>query len=181
MTKFAGKADFQVKWHPFQLAPQAPGGEGINKMEMYRKKFGAARIEQMLPFMAATGKKDGINFSYGGNTGNTFDSHRLISLADRQGKQDELMEELFRNYFEQEKCISDHKVLLAAAQKVGVAGAEELLAGNAEAREVQEELRKFQGGMGISGVPHFIINGQHCESGAPESEHLQEIFNQLLR
>mmetsp|Transcript_69335 Transcript_69335/g.181698 ORF Transcript_69335/g.181698 Transcript_69335/m.181698 type:complete len:183 (+) Transcript_69335:188-736(+) len=181
MAQFSDRADFVVRWHPFQLNPKAAKGEGVNKMNMYTEKFGKERVEQMLPRMLETGRKDGINFSYGGNTGNTFDSHRLISLAAKQGRQDALVEELFRNYFEEEKCISDHKVLLAAAEKAGVEGAAACLAGKDEAQDVQQELRKYQDQMRISGVPHFLFNGKFGESGAIESEQLQQIFKQLLR
>mmetsp|Transcript_43868 Transcript_43868/g.129882 ORF Transcript_43868/g.129882 Transcript_43868/m.129882 type:complete len:183 (-) Transcript_43868:117-665(-) len=181
MSKFSDKADFQVKWHPFQLNPDAPKGQGENKMELYKRKFGADRVAAMLPMMLETGKKDGINFSYGGNTGNTFDSHRLISVAAKQGKEDAMVEELFRNYFEEEKCISDHKVLLAAAEKVGIQNAAAFLAGKDETQDVQSELQNYQGKMRISGVPHFIFNGKISESGAIESQQLQQIFSGLLR
>jgi hypothetical protein len=52
-----------------------------------------------------------------GNTGPTLDSHRLITFAARHNKQDELVEELFRNYFLEAKTICDKEVLLAAAEK----------------------------------------------------------------
>merc|ERR1719191_2327023 len=94
--------------------------------------------------MMQVGRQDGIEFSYGGNTGNTFDSHRLISLAGKQGKQDELVEELFHNYFEEEKCISDRTVLLAAAQKVGITDANAMLNSNSEASEVKTDLEAYQ-------------------------------------
>merc|ERR1719310_424135 len=136
MTKYSSKADFNVKWLPFQLNPQAECGAGVNKLQMYKKKFGEARVNQMLPMMMQVGREENINFSYGGNTGNTFDSHRLISFADKQGKQDELVEELFKNYFEEEKCISDRAVLLAAADKVGLKDAEQMLNSGAEVSEV---------------------------------------------
>mmetsp|Transcript_103093 Transcript_103093/g.274097 ORF Transcript_103093/g.274097 Transcript_103093/m.274097 type:complete len:184 (-) Transcript_103093:17-568(-) len=180
MKSFSDKADFQVRWLPFQLNPAAPGGQGVNKLEMYRQKFGEARMSSMLPMMIATGKKEGINFSYGGNTGNTFDSHRLISLAAKQGRQDEMVEELFRNYFEEEKCISDRTVLLAAAQKVGVTSAEAVLQGDDESKEVEADMETYQGGMNIRGVPHFIVDGTYQESGAIESKDFQEIFQRCL-
>lgn len=181
MTKYSGNADFDVKWIPFQLNPQAEGGAGVNKLEMYKKKFGEARVADMLPFMQQTGRGEGINFSYGGNTGNTFDSHRLISFADKQGKQDELVEELFKNYFEEEKCISDSAVLLAAANKVGVKDAEKMLESNAEASEVQADIMKYQQAQDISGVPFFIIDGKHRLSGAQEPETFEKIFQQISR
>mmetsp|Transcript_91414 Transcript_91414/g.258862 ORF Transcript_91414/g.258862 Transcript_91414/m.258862 type:complete len:181 (-) Transcript_91414:38-580(-) len=179
MGKFSDRADFEVQWHPFQLAPGAPGGKGVNKLEMYKQKFGEQRVKQMLPHMASVGQREGISFSYGGNVGNTFDSHRLISLAGRQGRQDALVEALFRAYFEQERCISDPEVLLDAARSAGVAGAEEALAGDEEAAAVRDELARYQGEMRISGVPHFIIGGRQ-ESGALESGQFQEIFHKLL-
>lgn len=181
MREFAGKADFDVHWLPFQLNPQAEGGQGVNKLEMYRSKFGAARVEQMLPMMVATGRKEGIEFSYGGNTGNTFDSHRLISLAAKQGRQDEMVEELFRNYFEQEKCISDQAILAAAADKVGIVGVQEMLSGTGETEEVNAELRTYQEGMRINGVPHFVVNGKYHESGAIEPSSFVQIFEKCLK
>ncbi len=49
--KESGKdVDFEVNWLPFQLDANAPI-EGVNKMEMYEKKFGKERIAQMLPSM----------------------------------------------------------------------------------------------------------------------------------
>lgn len=173
--------DFTVHWHAFQLNSQLPGGNGINKMQMYQAKFGKDRCEQMLPRMIATGREHGINFSYGGNIGNTFDSHRLVSLAAKQGKEDEFMEEIFHNYFEEEKCLSDHGVLLAAASKVGLQGAEELLAGSGEEKEVLADMRKYQQGLRISGVPYFLFNQKHGESGALPADELQNIFRKVLR
>lgn len=47
--------------------------------------------------------KIGVKYTIEGLTGNTFDSHRLIAFAGRQGVdvQDSLVEQLFRSYFEQ--------------------------------------------------------------------------------
>mmetsp|Transcript_83010 Transcript_83010/g.240165 ORF Transcript_83010/g.240165 Transcript_83010/m.240165 type:complete len:181 (-) Transcript_83010:82-624(-) len=180
MRRFSDKADFQVTWRPYELNPAAPGGKGINKLAMYNEKFGEARVKQMLPYMQQVGQQDGINFSYGGNVGNTFDSHRLISLAQKQGKQDELVEELFRNYFEQEKCISDHEVLLAVAQKVGVAGAAEMLRSTAEVEEVRADLRQFMP-KAQQGVPQFLIDGRPLQPGAQDVRELEERFAAILR
>jgi len=157
------------------LAPDAPAGAGINKMEMYKKKFGEEKIRQIIPHMQDVGRQHNISFSYGGNVGNTFDSHRLISLAEKQGKQDALVEELFKNYFEREKCISDREMLLAAAREVGVSGAEDVLRGDAERSEVSEDLRRFAD-VARRGVPQFIINGRPLEPGALDSDAIRDAF-----
>lgn len=180
MRKLSHKAEFEVRWLPFQLNPAAPGGDGVNKLQVYKQKFGEDRVAAMLPQMLATGAQDGINFSYGGNTGNTYDSHRLISFAAKQDKQDAIVEELFSNYFEQEKCLSDRRVLVAAAEKVGVEGAAEMLESSAERSEVDADLREYQSGKSISGVPYFIVNGgEFQESGAIASEEFVRIFSRV--
>ncbi len=38
--------DVEVRWHPFQLNPVA-SEEGENKLDMYKAKFGAARVAQV--------------------------------------------------------------------------------------------------------------------------------------
>lgn len=93
------KVDVRVHWKAFQLNPAAPA-PGVNKIEMYKKKFGPEMVQRMLPQMVANGKRDGINFSFGGNSGNTLNSHRLVAFADKFGKQDAMNEAVFRAYFE---------------------------------------------------------------------------------
>lgn len=181
MRDFEDKVDFQVSWLPFQLDPDAPGGEGVDKMDMYTKKVGGGWKSWFIrPFFFLLGCKEGISFSMGGNTGNTFDSHRLISSAAKQGLQDAMVEELFQNYFEQEKCISDHGVLLAAAQKVGMTGAMELLAGDAERVEVNTDLRHYQQMKGIRMVPHFIIQEKHDVPGAYGAASFRQLFGDIV-
>jgi predicted DsbA family dithiol-disulfide isomerase len=45
-----GQRQFEVRWHPFQLNPDAPQ-TGINKLEYYKQKFGEQRVRTMLPAM----------------------------------------------------------------------------------------------------------------------------------
>jgi len=40
----------------------------------------------MLPYMINVGKEVGINFSYGGKTGNTLLSHRLVDYSATKDK-----------------------------------------------------------------------------------------------
>ncbi len=43
--------DIKVRWRPFQLDASAPVA-GVNKLDMYHQKFGAARVNTMLPMMS---------------------------------------------------------------------------------------------------------------------------------
>lgn len=51
MLSFANRADFTVRWLPYQLNPDAPR-EGTLKLDYYNQKFGPARVAQMMPHMA---------------------------------------------------------------------------------------------------------------------------------
>lgn len=166
----------EVNWHPFFLNPDAPR-EGVNKMEMYKSKFGPGRMQMIIDRVGGAFATLGYKYSMGGLTGSTLDSHRLISLAGKQGteKQNALVEELFLNFFTQEKFIGDKEVLAAAAEKAGVEGARELLEDpQAELKEVLAEERKFR--RGVSGVPHFVIDGRWQISGAQPPEAFVEAF-----
>jgi predicted DsbA family dithiol-disulfide isomerase len=108
MEQVKDQYEFEVRWHPFQLNPKAPK-VGVEKLEFYKKKFGDARIAPILDRISKVFADLGMKFSAGGKIGNTFDSHRLLELAGRQdlGVQNKLAEELFVNYFTQEKYIGD--------------------------------------------------------------------------
>lgn len=161
---------FEVRWHPFFLEPGA-SKEGISKVEFYHKKFGARQFERMAARMSEIFRGLGFEYDTSGLTGSTLDSHRLITFAAHQGyvKQNALVDELFLNYFCQGKYIADRQVLLDAARKVGIEGAETLLEDpNKGLKEVNEELEKYSSR--LSGVPHFVINGKYELSGGQPPE-----------
>jgi predicted DsbA family dithiol-disulfide isomerase len=170
-------------WQPFQLDPTLPT-PGVNKMERYKKKFGEARIAPMLAGMQANGKAWGINFDYGGTIGNTVNSHRLVefSKTPAQGggaKTDALIDALFQSYFEKQGDISSEDVLVAAAVKAGLPATEAeirtFLRSDALKDEVLKEIQQSYEA-GVSGVPHFTINGQYSVSGAQEPDVFLNVF-----
>mmetsp|Transcript_19096 Transcript_19096/g.24769 ORF Transcript_19096/g.24769 Transcript_19096/m.24769 type:complete len:115 (-) Transcript_19096:225-569(-) len=85
-------------------------------------------------------------------------AHRLIAYAETFGteKQNLLVEELFKNYFGQEKFLNDKEVLIAAAEKVGITGAVEII-NDPKAYEstVIEQYNTYA--KGVRGVPFFIL------------------------
>lgn len=132
--------------------------------------------------LSQIGHDVGINFKYGGNTGNTRDSHRLVQLGRSKSPamQTKIIEQLFRAYFEEEKDITSHAVLLEAGKKAGVEEAEvqKLLEsdemGDVVDREVAQAQMRF-----ISGVPHFVIQNKYEVGGAQEPDTFVEIFEDL--
>ena len=66
---------FDVRWRPFELNPNLPKGQGLDKLMYYESKFGKARVQGMIPQMKAVAEEYGIQMEYGGYVGNTLDSH----------------------------------------------------------------------------------------------------------
>ncbi|KAK4054898.1 hypothetical protein OIV83_000822 [Microbotryomycetes sp. JL201] len=177
--------DFSIKMAPFELDPTLPTSPGLNKREMYRKKFGdASRIEAMEKAMAERGKGVGINFSYGGNVSNTRDSHRLIEKArSLKGEQGQLRftERLFKTYFEEEGDVGSHELLARDAETAGIMTKDEALAflkSDELKKEVDEGIKRAQM-RGISGVPFTILNGKLAISGAQETDTFEQVFEQI--
>eukprot|EP00730_Choanoeca_flexa_P007438 TRINITY_DN12333_c5_g1_i1.p2 TRINITY_DN12333_c5_g1~~TRINITY_DN12333_c5_g1_i1.p2 ORF type:complete len:260 (+),score=52.70 TRINITY_DN12333_c5_g1_i1:115-780(+) len=159
---------FNIHWIPFFLNPNLPS-EGVDKMEYYTQKFGAERAEKMTSQMAELMQKLGVCYNNGGLTSNTIDAHRLACFAASQGKQDQLMETLFRLYFCQSKCLGHKDVLLEAAQEVGLTGAEEVI--NNTCRMMPELQQEMADAKGITGVPHIRI-GEHISLSGAQPPHL---------
>ncbi|KAF1963241.1 thioredoxin-like protein [Byssothecium circinans] len=173
---------FSTTWYPFYLVPDAP--KSIDKHEYYKSKFGEARTAAMHQRMAGIGQEEGINFKFGGRTGNTRDSHRLIQLGKKKSPeiQTRVIEELFTAYFENEKDITSQEVLLEAGVKAGLDEAEakdwlEKGKGGPEVdKEVQDAYRQ-----NIHGVPNYTINDQFEIGGAQEPAAFVQLFERLKR
>jgi predicted DsbA family dithiol-disulfide isomerase len=128
----------------------------------------------MIPHMEAVGAGEGIAFKYGGKIGNTRDSHRLIAEAGTRGGdlQDKLVNALFHAYFEVNDDISDKETLAKIATEVGLFGTKEealeFLKSDKLGAIVDKEVAYNQYHRGISGVPHFIIDGNTPQCSVPD-------------
>ena len=151
---------------------------------MYASKFGPEKAAMIYQRLADVGKEVGINFSFGGKTGNTRDSHRVIEMAGRKGEevQNRVVEELFKAYFENEQDITNHDVLKAAAVKAGIEDGEvdgwlkSDEGGNAVDKAVTEAQVK-----GISGVPNFTLQGKYEIGGAQDPEAFVRVFEKVKK
>ena len=130
----------------------------------------------------AAGKEVGINFKFGGKTGNTRDSHRLIQLGKTKSPQVQtrVVEALFKAYFENEQDITSHDVLREAAVKAGMDEAEvkEWLESDKGGNEVDKEVMQAQMA-NISGVPNFTLQGKYEIGGAQDPAAFVQLFERL--
>ncbi|MEX0814728.1 MAG: DsbA family oxidoreductase [Dongiaceae bacterium] len=172
--------DLAIRWRAFQLNPDMPP-DGMDRHAYLEAKFGgAARTARVYDAVTAAGAGEGIDFDFGriGRTPNTLESHRLLRFAFDQGRQDALVETLFRTYFIDGADIGDRAVLAAAAAEAGLDAdaARRFLEGDAEADSVRDEdvLARRQG---INGVPCFVFNGRFGLSGAQDPEVFFQLFD----
>jgi len=173
---------FNVTWMPFQLDPSSPVA-GIDKQQYYEKRFGdPARISAMHERLAGVGKEHGIDFRFGGRTGNTRNSHRLLNLALSKGDavQNKVVEQLFAGYFEQEKDITSPEFLQQAALNAGLDREEvkALFESDSRGPEVDKELLEARKKM-ITGVPNFVLNQKYEIQGAQDAEGFRRVFEKI--
>lgn len=168
----------QVYWHAFQLNPDMPAA-GRDRKQYLKEKFGSSdSIENLQTRMAEAGRAAGIEFQFDKITRspNTFNSHRLVQLAQDQQLADVMVETLFHGYFLEGLDIGDDKTLVLLAQRAGVAGdIAGFLASGDQRTRVLEDLRTARE-LGIEGVPFFIFNSRYTLSGAQPVR----IFTQAL-
>lgn len=149
----------------------------------------------LLGRLAEAGRADGIGFQFGGRTGRTRDSHRVVWYAGRKdrdigggsGLQTKVVEGLFRAYFEEERNITDREVLVDAAVQGASAGTgtgidreeiEKFLESDEGGAEVDEEAERARRRM-VTGVPYFTVQGHYSIGGAEEPDVFLEVFNQI--
>jgi predicted DsbA family dithiol-disulfide isomerase len=180
-TKTHPADTFSTRFQAFQLNPDAPT-TGIDKANYYATRFGPERTAMIFQRLDSVGKPLGITFAFGGKTGNTRDSHRVIELAGRKGGevQSKVVEALNAAYFEKEGDITSWDVLVQAGVDGGLEGKEvrEWLESGKGGKEVDEQVRGARSQF-ISGVPYFTVNGRWHVEGAQEPQAFLEVFEEI--
>jgi predicted DsbA family dithiol-disulfide isomerase len=164
-----GEVKPEIRWLPFQLNPEMPE-QGIPRAEYRKAKFGSLeRSRQLDARVIAEGKGEGIDFAFDRmeRQPNTTQAHRLIALAQEEGRGNEVVNALFTAHFEEARYIGDPKVLADIAAQCGVKGWPEKAA---DVSGLEDDVR----GMGISAVPTFIFERKSGIAGAHPPEQLAD-------
>jgi predicted DsbA family dithiol-disulfide isomerase len=174
------QAEVEVIWRPFQLNPELPL-EGIERSEYLARKFGS-RTHDIYARVTAVGRSVGIDFAFERivRQPNTAPAHQLIALAQAQGRQDQMVEALFRAYFLEGVDLTRTPNLLALAEQAGLDRdeARTWLEDDAEWQAVQAAEGQARA-LGVSGVPFFIFDQRLAVSGAQEPEVLLRALSEV--
>jgi predicted DsbA family dithiol-disulfide isomerase len=177
LESLKGEVDARIEWLPFQLNPGMPV-EGVARAEYRRAKFGSVEKGRSLDArVAQEGAGEGIAFAFDRmqRTPNTVAAHKLIDLAQKQGKAGPVVDALFRAYFEEARDIGDAEVLAGIAHSAGV----ENWPAGVDAPHVAEQEERVRD-LGISGVPTFIFDKKSGLSGAYPPEQLAEAIREAV-
>jgi predicted DsbA family dithiol-disulfide isomerase len=164
-----GELEVTIRWLPFQLNPDMPPG-GMARPDYRKAKFGSIeRGRELDARVAGEGRGEGIDFAFERmqRTPNTVAAHRLIDLAQKQGRGGAVVDALVKAYFEDAEDIGEPAVLARIAASTGVEGWPQA----ADERQVAA-LEASMRGLGISAVPTFIFDRKFGVSGAHPPEAL---------
>ena len=174
-------SDVHVTWRPFQLNPTMRS-DGIDRTAYLKAKFGSLEaFGQMEEQLLAAGADEQISFAFEKiqRTPNTFAAHRLVWYAAQQGKQDAMVETLFRGYFLEGQNIGDVTTLTHVAAEAGLDRTETEGFLSSEKGVVEVKAEETVGRrLGISGVPYFVFNGTVAISGAQPPDILVSAIQQ---
>src|SRR5262245_61877595 len=171
LEDFEHRADVSIAHRSFQLDPSRPRHETKNRRQMLMDKYRLTReqVQVMDEKMERTAAADGLIYrlSPDGVTGNTLDAHRLLHLARARGREDAILDRLYRAYFGEQRSVFEIDSLVALAREAGLDPdeARQVLESDAYSREVAADLSEARM-LGVSGVPFFVIDDRYAVSGA---------------
>lgn len=171
---------FRLRWLPFQLNPDMPR-EGMPREQYLLAKFGTLeRAHQVHTMVTETARKDGIALRLDAisRTPNTIDAHRLVRYADRHGVGQQMIEALFRAYFQEGRDIGKIAELVDIAEEnyLNKIETSRYLLSDADIMSVRTSDIAARR-LGIHAVPCFVFDKRHAIAGAHDQETFFPLFD----
>lgn len=172
------KEEYQVdvEWRPFYLRPDTPP-EGL-PLPDYILRARASGSEDRLSQMAGM---HGMKFVSTERIYNTRLAHEATEYARVHGKVNEFHKVVFRKVYADGLDISKWDVLRAAAEEVGLDGADmqQVVESGTYTDEVAAQVYQAQQ-IGVSGVPTYVINDRYAVVGAQPYEVFKRALAQIM-
>ncbi|MFI6928802.1 DsbA family oxidoreductase [Streptomyces sp. NPDC050287] len=183
LEAFPHRDQVEVVHRSFELDPGRAKGDVQPVISMLTKKYGMSEAQAQAgeENLGAQAAAEGLAYrTRDRDHGNTFDMHRLLHFAKEQGRQDELIQILYRANFADERSVfsegDERLVELAVAAGLDADAARTVLADpTAYADDVRADEREAAE-LGANGVPFFVLDRKYGVSGAQPTE----LFAQAL-
>ncbi|MFI9176263.1 DsbA family oxidoreductase [Streptomyces lincolnensis] len=177
LAAFPHRDDVEVVHRSFELDPGRAKDDIQPVIKMLTKKYGMSEAqardgEENLGAQAAA---EGLAYrTEGRDHGNTFDMHRLLHLAKDHGKQNDLIQLLYKANFAEERSVfsegDDRLVELAVTAGLDEATVRKVLTDpTAYAEDVRTDEREAAE-LGATGVPFFVLDRKFGVSGAQPTD-----------
>ena len=173
--------ELEVHWHSFELDPDAPVRQVISNSERLALKYGrtVAEVEEMQRNIAKMAAEEGIEFNWeNANSGNSFNAHRIIHLAQSHGLGNEAEEAFFFSYMTQGLPIGERETIEDVASRIGLNPVEvdDVLDSDEYADFVKFDQEVAREQLKVTGVPFFVFDQRVALAGAQP----REVFLQVI-
>ncbi len=172
LEMFEFRDEIIIRHRAFELAPDAKVTMPTSQLLAEKYRISPDDVKAMQANVCAIADGEGLCYALDETlSGNTFDAHRLLLWAATLGKQNELLEAMYSNYFEKSLPLFSHKDLCFVAESVGISTTETIKVLESEqfTQEVIDD-RKMASQLGATGVPFFVVDMKYAISGAQPLE-----------
>jgi predicted DsbA family dithiol-disulfide isomerase len=181
LQQFKNKGEVEIVWKSFQLNPdmKTEPNKSINQYLAETKGWTLDYAKEMNNYVTNMAKEVGLTYHLDkAVVANSFDAHRLIQLAKKNGLGDLAEEHLFKAYFTDGKNTADKTVLMELGLSIGLKNEDltQLFSSDNYSKEVIADLQEAAQ-LKISGVPFFVFDRKYAVSGAQNSDVFLDTLN----
>ena len=178
--------ELEVHWHSYELDPEAPIRQEVSNSERLAQKYGRtiAEVEEMQRNIATMAAEEGIQFNWeNANSGNTFNAHRIIHLAQSKGLGSEAKEAFFYSYMTQGLPIGERETIEDVAARIGLnpVEVEDMLDSEEYTDFVKFDEDVARDQLKVTGVPFFVFDQRIALAGAQPREVFLQVFEKALQ
>jgi protein disulfide-isomerase len=170
LNNFEHKGAVTIEWKSFELDPNFIPSSDDNiaehLAEKYRKDIDWA--QNMLDNMTQNTKTAGLDFHFEKTVmANSHNAHRLLHLAKKHHRANELEELLFKAYFTDGKDLNNLDTLSQLGIELGLEAeaVAQVLQSDTYSKEVKQDIQEAAA-IGVQGVPFFVFDNKYAISGA---------------
>lgn len=174
LSQVKTETPIDIEWKSFQLDPEMENRPDTDVYTYLAERKGQTREWSVAMHNNVTemARAAGLDYRFDiAVPANSFKAHRLIQMAKKKGKDNEIEELLFKAYFTEGKNMNDDAILADIGEQAGLEKAAilHMLSSDEFTDEVNQDITEASR-LGIRGVPFFVFDRKYAVSGAQPPE-----------